>query len=816
MQFHDDSQRDDTMSNMPPRMLAAPFRLTAMTLRGLGPYFHGARLEFKPLTVVCGENGSGKSTWIETLRALKSTVTDSRFPLCQLRYSRNHVERYGINKSFEALRAGLQTAGEIQSKFLQVARSGDREAFGPLGCIGLNLESTKGFRLVGYKASVNSAATDEANLLLNGEIPSQSKFTVRWAMPLATDGFEQLIELKVNSATIRLRRSLDRTPESTILPLRPQFKEENLTFECTGSFLGLESPDSEKLYELGYVKLLEPDSNETAWSLVDVSPTLRAVHPEFDQKIIAGALACFLKLFRQFIKGALRGFFPIGPIRKLLAKDSADSTPPEPGKDIDGFEDMEADSLKNARELQKAAAAIIRPERRYVGHRGERTQDLHAYWAYNLMRQPTAPFCGAISNEFNLNDFRRGNKSNSAADVFQRELSPAFQEHILSLVDSNLCEEWLRNRNGTIGDELAIEILNVAVRSRNLFAPRIFRPDLSSDAQLEVRLMIGETSEVQDERFASRTNLSDDEVVRANRLLLEAIFDEKADEAVEQTLKDGNREKDYPTRNCWHCTGYLLESFVSYWMNWFSDTRIKYGKFEGEPLDESWPPSADGTGQPVPNGGLVHKKWRWLKRGYLADRTSGRIPFMDGTSHDLACTVNHPVLYQESDWSMMSTGFHQLAPIVVQSGLIRQYEIMTVENPEAHLHPSLQLRVAEFLMHQANAGKIMLIETHSDLFVRRILRAIREEDVGHVSKGQAAVNICFTQLGGESGDGIMPNNERIHYATISEFTVNDRGQIKWPDGFPPEGFMTDNLDEARRFVDAGMDDTSEDHDERPL
>ena len=771
-------------------MLSAPLRLTAITLRGLGPYFHGARLEIKPLTILCGENGSGKSTWIETLRALKSTATDSRFPLCELRYSRNHVERYGINKSFEAFRAGMQTAGEIQSKFAQVARSGDREAFGPLGCIGLNLESKKGFRLVGYKASVNSAATDEANLLFHGEIPSQSKFTVRWAMPLATDGFEQLIELKVNSATIRLRRSLDRTPESTILPLRPQFKEENLTFECTGSFLGLESPDSEKLCELGYVKLLKPDSNEAAWTLVDVSPTLRAVHPEFNHQIIAGALACFLKLFRQFIKGALRGFFPIGPIRKLLAKDSADSTPPESGRDIDGFEDMEADSIKNARELQKEAAAIIRPERRYVGHRGERTQDLHAYWAYNLMRQPTAPFCGAISNEFSLNDFERRNSSNSAAAVFQRELTPSFQEHILSLVDSSLRDRWLQGRDGTIRDELAIAILNSAVRSRNLFAPRIFRPDLSSDAQLEVRLMIGETSEVQDERLASRANLSDDEVVRANRLLLEAIFDRKADEAVEETLRDGNREKDYPTRNCWHCTGYLLESFVSYWMNWLSDTRIKYGKFEGEPLDESWPPSAGGM-QPVPNGGLVHKKWRWLKRGYLADRTSGRIPFMDGTSHDLAGTINHPALNQESDWSIMSTGFHQMAPIVVQAGLMRQQELTAVENPEAHLHPSLQIRVAEFLICQANAGKMMLIETHSDLVVRRVLRAIRQEDMK-----QEAVRINFTHL--EDG----PTGLNFKHAQIVELQINDQGQIaNWPDGF-----MDDSLEEARRFVDAGFEE----------
>ena len=141
----------------------------------------------------------------------------------------------------------------------------------------------------------------------------------------------------------------------------------------------------------------------------------------------------------------------------------------------------------------------------------------------------------------------------------------------------------------------------------------------------------------------------------------------------------------------------------------------------------------------------------------------------------------------------MSTGFHQLAPIVVQAGLLHQNEIMAVENPEAHLHPSLQIKVAEFLMHQANAGKIMLIETHSDLLVRRVLRAIREEQVspGNVFK-QASVGINFTRL------APMEEGRDYTYAEIEELKINDQGQIaNWP-----PGFMDDDLEEAHRFIDA--------------
>ncbi len=38
-------------SSLPPRMLKSPLVLKAMTLRGRGPYLHGARLDIRPLTI---------------------------------------------------------------------------------------------------------------------------------------------------------------------------------------------------------------------------------------------------------------------------------------------------------------------------------------------------------------------------------------------------------------------------------------------------------------------------------------------------------------------------------------------------------------------------------------------------------------------------------------------------------------------------------------------------------------------------------------------------------------------------------------------
>jgi len=134
----------------------------------------------------------------------------------------------------------------------------------------------------------------------------------------------------------------------------------------------------------------------------------------------------------------------------------------------------------------------------------------------------------------------------------------------------------------------------------------------------------------------------------------------------------------------------------------------------------------------------------------------------------------------------MSSGFHQLAPLIVQSALMQKYEIMAVENPEVHLHPSLQLKVAEFLMHQAKSGKWMIIETHSDLIIRRVIREILEEKI---ALGQANIGIYFASLD--------QSEQGYRYSTLKPIEIDERGRIQ---NWPP-GFMDDDVQESRRLID---------------
>jgi len=122
--------------------------------------------------------------------------------------------------------------------------------------------------------------------------------------------------------------------------------------------------------------------------------------------------------------------------------------------------------------------------------------------------------------------------------------------------------------------------------------------------------------------------------------------------------------------------------------------------------------------------------------------------------------------------------------MVVQCGLMFENEILAVENPEVHLHPGLQLKLTEFLLRQTRDNKIIMLETHSDLVIRRALRAILAEELP-----QEQVRIYFTDIEkAEAG---------YHYSTLQPLRVNEAGRI---DNWPP-GFMDDDLREASRLMD---------------
>jgi len=131
-----------------------------------------------------------------------------------------------------------------------------------------------------------------------------------------------------------------------------------------------------------------------------------------------------------------------------------------------------------------------------------------------------------------------------------------------------------------------------------------------------------------------------------------------------------------------------------------------------------------------------------------------------------------------------SSGFHQLLPIIVQSALMDPGETLSIENPEVHLHPDLQLKVSEFLLQQSRTGRQILIETHSDLMIRRIVRAMLAEEDG-LSQQHVSLNFSSPRKG-DHGTG----------SVLHQFGVDSSGRIEWPDGF-----MDASINESQRMMD---------------
>lgn len=115
-------------------------------------------------------------------------------------------------------------------------------------------------------------------------------------------------------------------------------------------------------------------------------------------------------------------------------------------------------------------------------------------------------------------------------------------------------------------------------------------------------------------------------------------------------------------------------------------------------------------------------------------------------------------------------GVSQVLPVVVEL-LSRRESVVCVEQPETHLHPRLQSRLADLFIHSANeAGRSnqLIIETHSEHVMLRIQRRIRE---GAISPD--AVSVLYVD---QSATG---------RTELKRLRLDEDGDFldEWPQGF---------------------------------
>ncbi|WP_321425059.1 DUF3696 domain-containing protein [uncultured Bacteroides sp.] len=150
-------------------------------------------------------------------------------------------------------------------------------------------------------------------------------------------------------------------------------------------------------------------------------------------------------------------------------------------------------------------------------------------------------------------------------------------------------------------------------------------------------------------------------------------------------------------------------------------------------------------------------------------------------------TTGHQSIYLQNsngkfNLADVGFGYSQILPIITKMWFITQKKIyedninrcVVIEQPELHLHPAMQAKVADAFIktikqgNENNINLIFIIETHSQALINRIGRRIAEHNIDKDS-----VNLLLFEKDKEGKN-----------SNIKQTSYKDNGQIKdWPYGF---------------------------------
>jgi hypothetical protein len=129
----------------------------------------------------------------------------------------------------------------------------------------------------------------------------------------------------------------------------------------------------------------------------------------------------------------------------------------------------------------------------------------------------------------------------------------------------------------------------------------------------------------------------------------------------------------------------------------------------------------------------------------------------------------------------VGVGISQVLPVVVaaQDG---SASVVCIEQPELHIHPSVQVGLGDLFIDGAvNQRLSFLIETHSEHLVMRLQRRLREAMSGELQEGSPKIDpslVTMLYLGRDETGAVC--------ATPIGLTEQGKFDSAWPNGFFPE------------------------------
>ena len=112
-------------------------------------------------------------------------------------------------------------------------------------------------------------------------------------------------------------------------------------------------------------------------------------------------------------------------------------------------------------------------------------------------------------------------------------------------------------------------------------------------------------------------------------------------------------------------------------------------------------------------------------------------------------------------------GTSQVLPVLITGLLSESGEYLLFEQPELHLHPYSQSRLADFFVELVKQGRKIIVETHSEYFVLRMRYQIL---VNGISENDIMINF-FQNKGG---------------TRISQGKLSGYGNLQYPEDFRDE------------------------------
>ena len=132
----------------------------------------------------------------------------------------------------------------------------------------------------------------------------------------------------------------------------------------------------------------------------------------------------------------------------------------------------------------------------------------------------------------------------------------------------------------------------------------------------------------------------------------------------------------------------------------------------------------------------------------------------------------------------VGVGISQMVPVVVAA--LRDHQgVLAIEQPELHIHPAIQVGIGDLFIEAIQSNmenalpvkKTLLVETHSEHIMLRLLRRIRETTEANLPPGVRGLNpddlsVVYFESG-ESG------------VNFRQLRVDDTGEFldRWPKGF---------------------------------